>query len=138
MSYKFYIHNDVFSVLVSLLQKGLTHNSRFFIYDEMDSIQNRLWTFSSTAFIPNIKSNDTLAKQYQVPFIISIETSATVPDNYKPIIYQNITQKPPIDSGIIILQSRDEITKITEIFQIKTNQCEVYIKNQNIWSSVLL
>lgn len=138
MSYKFYIYTDTFSVLVSLLQKGLTHDARFLIYDEADSIQNRLWTFTSISFIPNVKLGDPLTKQHQVPFIISTNINSEVPAGYKPIIYQNVTQKPPVSGAIIILHSKDEIPKVMDICLAKHDECEVYIKNQNSWSTVLL
>ena len=102
MKHKVYIYTDIFSTLTSILQKGLQQGFKFYIYDETDQIQNRIWTFSQSAFIPNVKSDDEILKTTQVPVVISTQIQPALA-NYKTIIYKNLSQFVEIDESIIIV-----------------------------------
>jgi hypothetical protein len=137
MKYKVYIYNDTFATLTSILQKGLQQGLNFYIYDEQDAIQNRIWTFSQPAFIPNVKADDDILKTTKVPVVISTIIQPPI-ENYKVILYRSLSSAINIDEGIIIVEAKNDLQKMIETMQIKPEDCEVYVKNQNSWGRVLV
>jgi DNA polymerase IIIc chi subunit len=137
MKHKVYISPETFTTLTSILQKGLQQGLNFYIYDEADQIQNRLWTFSQSAFMPNVKSNDDLLKTTQVPIVISTQAQQPL-EHYKPVIYQSISGFVDVKEAIIIVEAKHDLDKILNTLQIAAEACEIYIKNQNSWGKVLV
>lgn len=90
MQSRVYIAEDTFMTLVSFLQKGLEKELCFLIIDAQDLIKERLWTFSSSAFIPNVKSGDSLIKKHRVPVIISHSNDCEY-EGYSTIIFEPST-----------------------------------------------
>lgn len=85
---KIYISQESFPALTAILQKGISQGTNFFVYDSQNLLQNRVWTFSSQAFIPNVKSDDKLLKQHKVPVVISTDISEPPLEGYTRIFYE--------------------------------------------------
>lgn len=137
MAHKVYIYSDTFATLTSILQKGLQQNLHFFIYDEADQIQNRIWTFSQPAFIPNVKFGDDLLKTTQVPVVISTEIRPPL-ENYKPVIYGQISGFVDVSEAIIIVEAKNNLDGILQNLKISSGDCEIYMKTQNSWGKILI
>ena len=85
---KVYISQEPFAALTAILQKGIAQGVNFFVYDSQNLLQNRVWTFSSQAFIPNVKSDDNILKKHKVPVVISTDTSELPLEGYTCIFYE--------------------------------------------------
>ena len=85
---KIYISQEPFPALTAILQKGILQGANFFVYDSQNLLQNRVWTFSSQAFIPNVKSDDKLLKKHTVPVVISTNISEPPLEGYTRIFYE--------------------------------------------------
>jgi hypothetical protein len=85
---KVYISQEPFPALTAILQKGIAQGVNFFVYDSQNLLQNRVWTFSSQAFIPNVKSDDNILKKHKVPVVISTDTSELPLEGYTCIFYE--------------------------------------------------
>lgn len=129
-----YISQDTFSALVSFIQKGLEQNMYFFIYDCQNLIQDRLWTFSSTAFVPNVKEGDALIKKHRVPIIITTESASSVPNEYLPIAFEP-TQQLTTNLCTLFVKSKDEAKN--RILQ-KKEEYEAFIKIDGKWQKTTL
>ena len=117
---KIYISQESFPALVAVLQKGNSQGVNFFIYDTQNLLQNRIWTFSSQVFIPNVKSDDALLKKYQVPVVISTDIAEKLLDGYTPIFYETPFENTQSDSGFIAFTSSQgsiKASQTTQVFQ---------------------
>lgn len=130
MNHRIYITNDTFTALTSFIKKGIEQNMFFFIYDTHDLIKNRLWTFSSTAFIPNINIDDPIAEKHKIPVIISNKNNVTAPDGYTKIMFemQNIE-----NFDIAFVKNRMDAKSVISV----TNKTfEIFEKDTNSWKKV--
>ena len=85
---KIYISQEPFPALIAVFQKGISQGTHFFVYDSQNLLQNRVWTFSSQAFIPNVKSDDKLLKKHKVSVVISTDISEPPLEGYTRIFYE--------------------------------------------------
>ena len=120
---KVYISQESFPALLSVLQKGNSQGVKFFIYDPQNLLQNRIWTFSSAVFIPNVKSDDALLKKYQVPVVISKNIEEKSLDSYTRIFYEipfkNIMEYDNNGNFIAFVSSQNDVkpSATTQVFQ---------------------
>ena len=135
---KIYISQESFPALTAILQKGISQGTHFFVYDSQNLLQNRVWTFSSQAFIPNVKSDDKLLKKHKVPVVISTDISEPSLEGYTRIFYET-----PFEH---LLENVEESSKKTENFiafvtsqgKIKPNSTtQMFQKIGNKWEEVL-
>ncbi|MDA0617300.1 MAG: hypothetical protein O3A66_01095 [Proteobacteria bacterium] len=127
-----YISEDTFSAFVSFIQKGLEQNMYFFVYDCQNLIQERLWTFSSTAFVPNVKEGDILIKKHKVPVIITTDVASIVPDEYLPIAFEPLT--PPINLCTVFMKSKEDAQSMI----LKKEKYESFMKADGKWQKIIL
>ena len=137
MKTKIYITTETFPALTAFLQKGLEQKMRFFIYDENDLIKNRLWTFSSAVFLPNVINNDAILQKHQVPVVISTDADAVMLDNYSRIIYECSSACEGIHSGgAIFSQNKEDAINTMAMNSLQSTDCNIFIKNENKWNKV--
>lgn len=128
MKSKIYITNDTFSALTAFLQKGISQNIKFFIIDEGNLIQNRLWTFSSTAFLPNVLNEDPLLKKTQVPVIVSTKNTQP-PEEYTSVFFE--TKPNNIENTIFFTQNESNGQNFSG------QNVDIFTKINNKWERVL-
>lgn len=129
MNPRIYITPDPFPALAAFLQKGVSQDMKFFIYDTLNLIQNRLWTFSSTTFLPNVTAADPITKIHNVPIIIST-TNQDPPPNYICIMFE--FQHVPNFNGIAFVKQKNEALAL----QTFTNTSEMFEKTPSGWQKI--
>ena len=135
---KIYISQESFPALIAVFQKGISQGTHFFVYDSQNLLQNRVWTFSSQAFIPNVKSDDKLLKKHKVSVVISTDISEPPLEGYTRIFYETSFEH--------LLENVEESSKnlvnfiafATSQGTIKPNSTtQVFQKIGNKWEEVL-
>ena len=124
---KIYISQESFPALTAILQKGITQGANFFVYDSQNLLQNRVWTFSSQAFIPNVKSDDKLLKKHKVPVVISTDISEPSLEGYTRIFYETPFENVGKFQGFIAFATSQGTIKpnsTTQVFQKIGNKWE--------------
>jgi hypothetical protein len=135
---KIYISQESFPALTAILQKGISQGTHFFVYDSQNLLQNRVWTFSSQAFIPNVKSDDKLLKKHKVPVVISTDISEPSLEGYTRIFYET-----PFQDFVENVEESSKnlvnfIAFVTSQGIIKPNSTtQVFQKIGNKWEEVL-
>lgn len=138
MKPRVYISNDTFSALVAFLQKGIDANLKFFIYDTQNLIQNRLWTFSSTAFLPNVKSGDAILQNHQVPIVIATNEGDKSLKDYETIFYEcSVNSYKDLQNiSAIFMKSKEEVKKALIVCNAEEQHCDIYYKGEKKWEKI--
>jgi hypothetical protein len=138
MKTRIYITTETFPALVSFLQKGIEQKMKFFIYDEQDSIKSRLWTFSSTAFLPNVSSEDSILQKHHVPVVVCTNLNTLPLDEYSCIMYEsvNITTSLNLSKTVFFIQEKSSAREVIQKIGIKNDDCEIFIKNESKWNKL--
>ncbi len=123
-----YITNETFPALTGFLQKGIERQMKFFIFDVNNLIQNRLWTFSSTVFLPNVKDNDPLVK-HSPSVIIANDVQSQVVDGYHVILFE--TSKIT-DNFTAFVKTKSDAKNILE----NVTSWETFMKTNDKWEVV--
>ena len=138
MKTRIYITTETFPALVSFLQKGIEQKMKFFIYDEQDLIKSRLWTFSSTVFLPNVTSEDQILQKHQVPIVICTNPSTLALSDYHCVIYEsnNIIPSLNLSKAVFFTQEKSSAKEIIQKISVKNEDCEIFIKNESKWNKL--
>ena len=124
---KIYISQEPFPALTAILQKGISQGTNFFVYDSQNILQNRVWTFSSQAFIPNVKSDDKLLKKHKVPVVISTDINELPIEGYTCVFYETPFENVAnLENFIAFVTSQGGIkpSSTTQVFQKIGNKWE--------------
>jgi DNA polymerase IIIc chi subunit len=106
---KIYISEDTFSAFIAFIQKGLSSDMHFFVFDYQNILKERIWTFSSSVFIPNVKSDDNILKKHKVPVVISVNLNEKPPENTSVILYETISKEICVNNNFIaFVKSNDD------------------------------
>jgi hypothetical protein len=138
MKTRIYITTETFPALVSFLQKGIEQRMKFFIYDEQNLIKSRLWTFSSTVFLPNVTSEDSILQKHHVPIVICTNPNILPLADYCYVVYEstNAIQTFNTSNAVFFTQEKSSAREVMQKIGIKNDDCEIFIKNESKWNKL--